>query len=100
MVWPEDVFSIVLATVLGAGIGLERHEIRNAQPLINQGAVIAHNGIVREHRKIMQRLEYQPITDNDSEALLAIMMSSRDWQNEIEDISSAAPLAMIVKSKK
>ena len=24
MVWPEDVLSIILATVLGAGIGLER----------------------------------------------------------------------------
>jgi glucosamine 6-phosphate synthetase-like amidotransferase/phosphosugar isomerase protein len=53
----------------------------NAQPIITPGGVLVHNGNVEGHTEIMQRLNYQPFTRNDSEAIAPMILNSEAYNH-------------------
>lgn len=72
---------------------------RNNQPLVDNGITLTHNGNVYTYRAIYERLGYMPMTENDSEALIALCRHDPHWQRVIlEEIAPSSPLAAILRT--
>lgn len=51
-------------------------QIMNSQPVLGDGAVVVHNGNIKDYKTIMYRLGYTPRTNLDSEALIPMIKNN------------------------
>lgn len=92
---PEADWCIGHARLATSG---DYRDMRNNQPLVNQGVSLVHNGNVYAYRDIYQRLGYSAVTDNDSEALIALFLHDPDWQQAWLTVAQSSPLAAILRT--
>lgn len=71
----------------------------NNQPLTVGDRCLVHNGNIYAYREIYQRLRYHPVTENDSEALIALSLYDPDWKRIVmQDIALTSPIAAILRT--
>lgn len=92
---PEADWCIGHARLATSG---DYRDLRNNHPIVNQGVALVHNGNVYAYREIYQRLGYRAVTDNDSEALIALYLHDPNWQQAWLTVSQSSPLAAILRT--
>lgn len=67
------------------------------QPLVSGSTILAHNGNVYDHQKVMAAYRYEPQSAIDSEALLAAVINDPRWREVLYHAADFAPQAALLR---